>query len=378
MHNLPKIYKTGRYFRYLLQYYNVDYTLVNTGPQYKFSQFKEYNYLVDLNSIFSNRPSGDIADRTQTINMPYKMAVVRPWQIPNSTMLLNDIFESRVYQLEKSANKINIFWSGGIDSTAIVTAVLKHGNLSKYRILHTTDSIVENTNFYLLLIKNNLNLVDLTNSEYQPQNFDGIFVTGAGGDGLMASLDESFVEKVGYAKLNQPWRDYFLTCTNNIDFLNFCEEFFKLARRSVDTLLEARWWFYTCCKLQKFPAGASDLVSDDQVLVQGFFDTEEFESYNYFNIDRIMPTSQYTSYKQDLKDYIFEYYPDNDYYKNKIKSVGHQLRNLNNKRFALTSSDYLMMLDTGERVRTPNLPLFGSKEFQDTHGTRFDYLFCPD
>lgn len=377
MHDLPKIYKTGRYFRYLLRYYNVEHTLANNGRQYKFTQFKEYNYLVDLNSIFSNRPSGDITDRTQTINMPYKMAVMRPWQVPGSVMLLNDIFETRVHELEKLTDKINIFWSGGIDSTAILVAVLKHGDLSKYNVLYTADSVSENPNFYLLL-KNKLTLVDIADGGYQPQNLTGIFVTGAGGDGLMASLDESFVDKVGYYTLNQPWQDYFVRCTDDINFLNFCEEFFKLAGRPINTLLEARWWFYTSCKLQKFPAGASDLVSDHQVLVQGFFDTAEFESYNYFNIDRLMPKADYTSYKQDLKDYIFAYWPDIDYYKNKIKSVGYQLRNLNNKRFVLTFSDYLMMLDNGERVRTPNLPLFGSKEFQNTYGNRFDYLFCPD
>lgn len=377
MHNPPTIYKTGRYFKCLLDYYNIDYITVNE-TQRKFPKFKEYNYLVDLNKLFSNNPSGDITDRTQTISMPFKMAVRRPWVVPANYIPLDQVFEHRVREFEQQADKINIFWSGGIDSTAIVTAVLKHGDLKKYRIIHTPGSIVENTSFYLLLLTTGLELINFSNGNDTTQHLDGIFVTGAGGDGLMASLDESFVDKVGHKGLYQPWQDYFTKCTNNLDFLNFCEEFFSLSGFKITTLLEARWWYYTSCKLQKFPATASDLVYDHQVLVNGFFDTAEFESYNYFNINRLMPTSKYTSYKQDLKDYIFAFYPDTVYYKHKTKSVGTQLKNYNNKRLALTNSDYLMMLDTGERVRLPLMPFFGWKDFQNMYGNRFDYLFCPD
>lgn len=377
MHNPPKIYRTGRYFRCLLDYYNIDYIAVN-AMQYKFPTFKEYNYLVDLNKLFSNNPSGDITDRTQTISMPYKMAVIRPWSVPTSYLPLDQVFEHRIRELEQQVDKINIFWSGGIDSTSIVTAVLKHGDLKKYRIIHTPGSIVENTSFYLLLLTTGLELINFSDGNDTTKHLDGIFVTGAGGDGLMASLDESFVDKVGYKELFQPWQNYFRKCTNDLDFLNFCEEFFKLSGFNVTTLLEARWWYYTSCKLQKFPAAASDLVYDHQVLVNGFFDTAEFESYNYFNINRLMPTANYTSYKQDLKDYIFAFHPDAVYHKHKTKSIGTQLKNCNNKRMALTNSDYLMMLDNGERVRLPLLPFFGWNDFQDMYGNRFDYLFCPD
>ena len=375
MPSQPKIYRTNPvYFEKILDYYNIGY---QTGPGHStLTGFDQYNYLVHINQIFSTAPSGDIVDRTQLTPMPYHMAVVRPWTVPTTAITLEQAFEARIHHLENHYNKINILWSGGIDSTAILVAVLKHGDLSRYRILYTKKSIAEYASFYLRLAgTTSLELVDFSGDVYMNQQFDGEFVTGAGGDGITASLDESFFDMQRLHGLKRAWQDLFWEKEPNIDFLNFCSEFATRAGRPIISVLEFRWWFYTCCKLQKFPAMASDIVNDDQPMALGFYDSQEFENHMYFNIDTLITKDRYSSYKQPIKDYIFAYDCDINYYRYKAKENSWQITYYQRKKLALKSTNYIMMLDDGRRIRTPNLPFVSEKDYRNTYGTTLDYLF---
>ena len=375
MFNHPKIYRTNQiFFEKILDYYNISYKK-NIG-QYTLPGFDQYNHLVRINQIFSTAPSGDIVDRCQLTPMPYQMTVVRPWEIPTVSMSLEQAFQTRIQTLENHSDKINILWSGGIDSTAILVAMLQHGDLTRYRILYTKKSIVEHASFYLKLIATpNLEIIDFSGEIYLNQQLDGIFVTGAGGDGIMASLDESFFNVQRLHGLKQPWQDLFWEKEPNIEFLNFCTEFASRAGRPIVTVLDFRWWFYTCCKLQKFPAVASDIVNDDQPLALGFYDSKEFEDHMYFNLDTLITKDQYSSYKQTLKDYIFAYDRDVNYYRYKAKENSWQITHYQRKKLALKSTNYIMMLDNGQRIRTPNLPFVSEKDYRNTYSTELDYLF---
>lgn len=368
----PAIYRTEpKYFRQLLSYHDVDYVPVaNSTDQLYINGFDDYNNLVRLNGIFSNSPSGDVIDRTQRTVMPFNMAVLRPWVQPTSYSTLAEVFAARVRELEANL-VVNVLWSGGIDSTAIVAAVLQNCSTAHYRILYTQESIKEHPKFYSLLSNTDLELVELTESSFRIQNFDGVFVTGAGGDGLTASLDQSFFDTVSYTGLHGTWQDYFKTQALDAKFMQFCEEFFA----GYSSLLAARWWYYTNCKLQKFPAAANSLLNDAQPLAVGFFDCIEFEHYNYFNIDKIVTGDTYSSYKQEIKDYILAFDCDKEYYTNKEKKTSLNLSHWRSKKQIIDFTDYILLLESGERIRTPNLPFLNKQEYRNTFQNRLDYLF---
>ena len=65
------LHTTPVYFKKILNYHNIDHTASRASIPY-INGFTEYNYLIDINCIFSNNPSGDIIDLTQTITMPFK------------------------------------------------------------------------------------------------------------------------------------------------------------------------------------------------------------------------------------------------------------------------------------------------------------------
>jgi hypothetical protein len=369
------IYNTQPCFKKILNYHGIKFS---GDAQPKIDGFEQYNWLVDINECFSSAPSGDIVDRTQTVHQPWLMQVCRPWTVPvGSRLSLEQCFEKRVHDLTQNGQIVNLFWSGGIDSTAMVVGFLNHcKDLSQVRVLYSANSQKEHPGFYLLLQTiPQIELVEFGGDVYLNQNFDGMFVSGDGADDLTASIDWSFFEKHQWSVLHQPWKSFFYDLTQNTNFVDFCEQWFALSGRPIDTVLEARWWFYTATKIQKFPSELAATIHDHQPLPLGFFDCYEFEHFMWHNLDLIIPNKNYSSYKQFLKDYIFLYDKDARYKKNKEKQSSSQLALYKSKKVILQNKHYIMLLADGTRIRTPNLPLLSEIEYRKIYGNSLDYLF---
>ena len=373
----PLLYQTEPgFFKSLLTYRGVEFSPVG-NHQYKIPGFDEYNYLVDLNSCFSTRPSGDIIDRTNQVSMPFNFYIDRPWATKSLPVSLDKCFQLRVIDLTTQNQKLNLFWSGGIDSTAMVVGFLKYcTNLNQIRILYSSHSMKEHPAFFLDLLQiPEIEMMEFGGDVYMNQTFDGLFVSADVADDITASLDKSFFDEVGYQGLHSPWKDLFYKKTNDLNFVNFCEQYFSASQIPIDTVMQARWWFYVVCKIQKFPPGHARVLNDTQPLAVGFFDTEEFETYTYHNMDQIIKSNNYSTYKQFLKDFIYNYDKDLNYKLNKQKVGSQQLAWYASKYSALKSSNYIMLLRDGTRIRTKNLPLFSQIEFEKQYGNTLDYLF---
>jgi hypothetical protein len=367
--------QTG-YFKPLLTFRGIDFKEVGEY-QYKISGFDEYNYLVDINSCFSTHPSGDIIDRTNQVSMPFNFHIDRPWSTKPLPIALDECFRLRVSDLTNCNKKLNLLWSGGIDSTAMIVGFLKYcTNLDQLRILYSSYSIKEHPRFFLDLLQiPAIEMVEFSGDVYMNQDFDGLFVSADVADDITASLDQSFFEEVGFKGLHSSWKDLFYKKTNDLNFVNFCEKYFLTSQIPINTVLQARWWFYVICKIQKFPPNYAKVLNDDQPLAVGFFDTEEFETYTYYNMEKIIESTNYNTYKQFLKDFIYNYDKDLNYKKNKQKIGSRQLAWYASKRSALKSSNYIMLLRDGTRIRTKNLPLISQIEFEKQYGNTLDYLF---
>jgi hypothetical protein len=373
----PLLYQTQTgFFKPLLIYRGIEVKAVG-DHQYKIPGFDEYNYLVDINSCFSTRPSGDIIDRTNQVSMPFNFHIDRPWSTKPLPVDLDECFRLRVIDLTNHNQKLNLFWSGGIDSTAMVVGFLKYcTNLNQIRILYSSHSMKEHPTFFLDLLQiPEIEMVEFGGDVYMNQNFDGLFVSADVADDITASLDKSFFDEVGYTGLHSSWKDLFYKKTNDLNFINFCEQYFSASQIPIDTVMQARWWFYVVCKIQKFPPGHAKVLNDKQPLVVGFFDTEEFETYTYYNMDKVIESNNYNTYKQFLKDFIYNYDNDLNYKLNKQKVGSQQLVWYASKYSALKSSNYIMLLRDGTRIRTKNLPLFSQIEFEKQYGNTLDYLF---
>lgn len=350
------------------------------GDLFRLTDYDSHALLIDINKIFSQHPSFEPIDRTGHTKSPYRQNIARPWTVPTQHWSLDQALASRVHNLAELDVKINVFWSGGIDSTTAVTAFLKHApDLSQLRILYSPFSTYEHPD-YLDWLKGfeKVELVDVSGENYLDDQHDGIFITGDAGDELNASLDESFFETYGYNALHSEWTDFFFQHNQSPDFVERCELFFSRAGRPIETVLEARWWFYASCKQRsilnlKLPwfFNRKKFRFTD---LMGFFDCEEYENYIFWNIQHIVNNQGYHTWKQQLKNYCFEFDGLEHWYKNKIKTHSTQMSTYIAKKIALNDHRWIAIMDDGTRISTPSLPVLTRKEFFQHHPGLLDRM----
>jgi len=369
------------YFKKILNWKNINHTPVS--GLLKVDGFDQYNSLIDINAVFSSYLYGDIIDRTQTVLSPFKYHVQRPWSSPVAGLTLDQVMQQRTQWYVDQDQLLDLCWSGGLDSTSLIVAFLKHApHLDQLRVLYTPHSVYENRDFFEFLQKNypSIDLLDMSGDVYLSSSFDRHFVTGHGGDEFTASLDDSFYEKTGKAVLESSWQDYFYQQTQNQNLIDFAEQYFALAGKHITTLMQARWWFYSATKTQCHATGNDSFVLNqhnaNQRLVTGFFDCDEFESYIHYNTDVIINyDAGYRGYKQFLRDYIYRFDNNKDRYDKSGKVSSVQFALYINKKTIMTDCRWILKLSNNSVVRTKNLPFFSKKEFDQAYGSSLDYLF---
>lgn len=359
-----------QYSKKLLEFNGFE-VIETCGTLHKTKGFDKYNYLLEINSIFSNNPKFDLVDRTNMALGPIVYAAERPWKIPKIELDLETALKKRVADICGMNQKINLMWSGGIDSTAIVVAFLQYApDLSHCRIVYSPWSTYEHPDFFNLLKSiQQIELVDTSGDFYLNCSLDGIFVSGNTGDEMHASIDQSFFDQYGYDFLFSNWKDFFYNKCPDSNFIEFCEQHFAASGKEINTVLDARWWFYASTKLTSmlntynlafFTAGNNDF---DPCRLVGFFDCDVYEQFIYFNVDKIIQSNSYACWKQFLKDYCCRYDGFEDWRVNKSKFGSNQIQIYMYKKQILNDSRNLMLLDNGKRVATTSLPLFSAGEW---------------
>jgi hypothetical protein len=358
------------YSKKLLKFNNFE-IIETVGSLHKIKGFHNYNQLLNINRVFSDSPRFDPVDRTNQSLGAVVFSPVRPWRVPTVEISLEAALEHRVADICQSTQKINILWSGGIDSTTIVVAFLKHApDLKQCRILYSPWSTYEHPEFFNLLKSTNIELVDFSGEFYLNFDLDGVFVSGNSSDEAHASIDQSFFDQYGYDFLFTPWKDFFYSKRPNHKFIEFCESYFAKSGRDIHTVLEARWWFYISSKLTSilnhndlafFTSGPTEF---DPARLIGFFDCDVYEQFVYFNIDKLICSDNYATWRQFLKDYCYRYDGLDEWRKNKTKFSSGQMYMYTLKKQILNNNRNLMLLDNGQHVATPSLPLFSATEWE--------------
>jgi hypothetical protein len=380
MHNCTVHSANPDYFSTFLKHKN--YQTTSVGRIIKVKDFNQYNFLVDINSIFSKNPAGFPIDRTGTINHPVKFNIENFWRIPTQQYSIDEAVFNIVKKIESLNEKINVFWSGGIDSTFIVNSFLKHlTSVDQLRIIYSPWSYYEHPKYLDFLKKYpSVETVDQSGETYLDLQLDGIYITGNSGDEMHASLDQSFFERYGYDTLFMSWKKFFKQQNSTTEFIEFCEKYFSLSGRPIDTVLEARWWFYAIVKntsftrestIPFFTSGNSAMPIDK---IYSFFNCQEYENYIYWNIDKILPDNNYHCWKQPLKDYCFNFDHLDDWYNTKIKTHSRQFHFYTAKKTILNNARWLFIMSNGTRIFTDNLPFYSSVEFDEKYSNTLDYV----
>lgn len=379
----PSIFQTNQlYLPRILSYHGLVSECSANGDFLGIRGFDDYNYLVQLQALFMGNPTGNVIDRTESLTSPMRFYISRPWSLPTAKDIhLDDCMAQIVHDLQSKEQSLTLCWSGGIDSTAMVVAFIRHAtDVTPVRILYTRSSIRENPDFFTWLdAKQPFQMVEYSGDQTVLATQTGLFVTGDGADDMTAYVDRALIESIGLSGLQQHWSLWCESQCNDPRWLEFCHWYFSLAGKPISSLLEARWWFFVNSNISETIAWNSDFLASQHKLVVGFYNNSTFEHYMFHNIDQIVTSDSFSSYKGFLKQYIFDFDHNRYYFDHKVKVADPQLMNFGRAQIAMDDLVYALLLCDGTRIRTRNMPLLSEREYRNTYGHSLDYLFntCP-
>lgn len=256
---------------------------------------------------------------------PYRLyAPATPFPSSDNTSKFSDIMDSRAAQILSMARQENkdiyIFYSGGVDSTAMTIAFLKAacGVYSDLRIVYSAHSEHENPVFTEHLRKLGVSM-ELSapgrclEETHRVALTKGYVIDGNCADQLFGSaLNQDFPEL--YHKDYRLW----LSFDDAIQQIEAASTYYGLP---IKTFGEFSWFMNFACKynfVKHFDIFNNGYVSPNKIT---FYDTLEFNSWSVSNFDCLHKHPQHLpeNYKIALKDYIFEYNHDSSYKNDKGK-----------------------------------------------------------
>lgn len=274
-----------------------------------------YKKLHQINRCFSSSPWGMQHDITDHVAHPFDIKTKTRYRFSEETRSFGEVCLDTANKISAMTDRpIAVSWSGGIDSTAALVALLQILPADRLTVVCTKNSIEEFPSFYDHKIRDRLRVVD---PGFYARHYQDFFaVSGDGGDAVWGVIDDSFwlTHSTG---LHDPWQD--CIDKNIMSDIDFIEEFCSWSGTDITTWLDLRVWFYICCKWQ-------DKCMRPYYLRRGltprdtiaFYDTDTFQHWTMSNRDKIIGDT-WQDYKVPAKQFIYEYHGDMDYFRHKTK-----------------------------------------------------------
>jgi hypothetical protein len=316
-----------------------------------------------------------IINRHGEWNSPWKTKIVPGFEMPNFDPHFKMTFEEVTYQrtldikkiIHSSDSRIGVFYSGGIDSTVCLAALIKFLNpeeLKKIDICLSAESIVENPTFYEKFILNKFNIFDSAKTRYDYFQQNGHYaITSDQGDSIfgtelgtklyfsyfsrvksLSSASRSHLVSIS-EKISDPdtsyenYKDLLMSYFQLPNSPEFGEKFYialdeniKSSAVPVLSLHDFFWWYifnikYMECALRStvYYTTAPDIEKSIQSTVINWFNHPNYQLWSMANnnngtkIKGLSPAS----YKMAARQFIYELDQNEWYfrYKSKLSSL---------------------------------------------------------
>ena len=281
--------------------------------------------------------------------------------------------------------KVVTQWSGGVDSTSIVLALIKNGiHKDDLLILHDDGSVQENPKLYHFLKDNEYNIKEVKHWRKELGSVDTDVITnGWCADQLFGSI---FFHEA-YAQYNFEPVKFLSSVTGPFgpklteeQAKEFAQVYKDAAKKlfnlDLNIAAELGWyinftmkWTWVSTFNELYLLGTKNKNKTDC-----FFNTDYFQSWSIFNYPNIAKHNIYGEdaryYKRELKEYCYEVFPDDEFLlkKTKFPSWNGALSHTEEDEFRLT-----FKLDDGYRIYSVPYDSIGNiaYPFQGKFFTRF-------
>lgn len=256
-------------------------------------------------------------------------------KIPNIPESFNKTFaecvEDRCKELVSLNKPITVVWSGGIDSTLVLFALLRHVNdPSQITVYGTYSSILESGALFDTRIKNSgvkYKFKVASTRDFDDGDTDSIFVTGFFGNQLFGPVDDFITGKIKtpisffHHQFNNddPLIDY-TKCIDD-ELHEFLLPSIKVAPKKIETLRDLRWWLIF--NYDWYTAEYSSRVATKQQNNQyHFYNTDDFQRYVITTEEPFTKNvGEPLTHRWVMRELIEEYSGDSHYAWNKPKGV---------------------------------------------------------
>jgi hypothetical protein len=267
-----------------------------------------------------------------------------------------DIANHRALELIDEAKNSNrrllLLWSGGIDSTFVLTSFIKNiepADRELIIICCNFTSIFENTQFYVNYISNQFRCMPYQYFDLTPELLDNyIVIHGDPGDCLQGPSIPAYATFIEQGVHKEPWKNYVDQIAESIQpdpshpyyaegFGNWftqrvCENLEEIQPENVTSIADWWWWTYynfkwefSCQRAFFFsrrdptteftPAHIADFARNT------YFNTADWQHWSYSNLDNLIGLDR-SNHKHFARDYILELDGNDVYYSTKIKTAG--------------------------------------------------------
>jgi hypothetical protein len=277
------------------------------------------------------RSEFSFVDRTGAVPSIVKNYIAPEQQIPvgkPAQWNYLDICLSRAQELLDTGKHITVMWSGGVDSTLALFALMRQAqNLDQISVQCTFESIIESGKLFDTHIKDSgirIKFDQTRDNRDLPYSYDQedptqLYVTGGCGDQLFGKPVS--LQAAGNAE--QPWHSGF-----SQHYLDIIEPSLRFSERPINTVRDLRWWVFF--NHTWTTAMHDDLVSKPAQVcerIHAFYTTPEFQRWAIHTPSYYEDQDKYRwPAKQALSQLV-----DYPYYiQHKTKSMGYTWRYLQN------------------------------------------------
>ena len=245
---------------------------------------------------------------------------------PDHKKTFEEVCLDRAEELKLLDGTIYVMWSGGIDSTSILTAIFRtfsRADLDRVIVLCDDRSIKENANYFKLIIKNKVK-VQLSTAELEPLLKKGWIITGELGDQIFGHDMVMFaVYKSGDSAMHENWEKHVPDVFESMVpggakyIYEVVSPIINEAPFKIKTVHEFGWWYnisqkWQHVKLRFLTSSKWEDPKNNYAKLIHFYDSVDFQLWSiYGNEEKV--GKKFKTYKNVSKEFSITWSKDFDF-----------------------------------------------------------------